>query len=414
MDPSEVARELKARAAALGFSACRITSAEPFAAERAALVARIDAGLEEGMGWLSRERALVSTDPAALVPGAKSLVSVAMPYGRPTHRWRGGVRGKIARYAWARDYHSTLKSRLAELRAFLLDQAPAGHCAVVVDTGRVVDRAVAVRSGVGWYGKNAMVLTAEAGSWVVLGELVTTIALPPDEPLAKGCGHCVRCLECCPTGALVAPGVVDSRRCISYLTIEHRGAIPCALRPLMGTWIFGCDVCQEVCPVDGALPTVAADALAPVLDPEPDLVELLRSTRQEFRSRYHHTPVARAGWAGLLRNVCVALGNVRDPAAVPALVEALRHEEPLVRGHAAWALGRIGGEDARRALEAALADEDDQDVRRELDGALRALGRSELGAEARPSHLAAAAATDAADVTPRRPPPRHTTGRALR
>jgi epoxyqueuosine reductase len=284
----------------------------------------------------------------------------------------------------------------------------------VVDTGRGVDRAVAVRAGVGWYGKNAMVLTPDAGSWVVLGELVTTVALPPDEPLFKGCGHCVRCLERCPTGALVAPGVVDSRRCISYLTIEHRGAIPRALRPLMGTWVFGCDVCQEVCPIDGALPTVASDPLAPVLDPEPELVDLLRLTREEFRNRYHHTPVGRAGWAGLLRNACVALGNARDPAAVPALVEALRHEEPLVRGHAAWALGRIGGEAARCALETALAGEDDPDVRLELDDALRALGQPRRGVEPRPSRLPPTGVLCAPTAVARGSAPRNGTRPALR
>jgi epoxyqueuosine reductase len=371
VDPIALAAELKERARRLGFSGCRIASAEPFPRERAAMVGRIKGGLAGEMDWLSLDRALVATDPGALVPGARSLVSVAMPYARPGHVWRGGARGRIARYAWARDYHAVMKERLGELRGFLVEAAGAdATCAVVVDTGRVVDRAVAVRAGLGWYGKNAMVLTPEAGSWVMLGELVTTIELPADEPLAKSCGHCTRCLDRCPTGALLAPGVVDSRRCISYLTIEHRGPIPPALRPLVGQWIFGCDVCQEVCPVDAVLPSPSADALAPLLDPEPELAPLLELSREQFRERYRHTPVARAGWAGFLRNVCVALGNAREETTVPALAKALAHEEPLVRRHAAWALGCIGSEPARQALAAALDAEPDADVRSELSGAL--------------------------------------------
>jgi epoxyqueuosine reductase len=372
MGPADLAAELKERAAALGFSGCRVARAEPFPRELEALVGRIKGGLNAEMHWLNVERAEVATDPGALVPGARSLVSVAMPYARREHRWRGEARGRIARYAWARDYHGVMKARLGELRDFLVEAAggPDAHAAVVVDTGRVVDRAVAVRAGLGWYGKNAMVLTPEAGSWVMLGELITTVELSPDQPLAKACGRCTRCLEQCPTGALIAPGVVDSRRCISYLTIEHRGPISRQLRPLMGSWIFGCDICQEVCPVGAARSDATAEPLAPVLEPEPELAPLLELTAEQFRERYRETPVGRAGWAGFLRNVCVALGNVGDETAVPALTEALRHPEPLVRGHAAWALGRIGGEAARAALTDALAAELEVEVRTELSDAL--------------------------------------------
>ena len=367
MDPAALAAELKRRALHLGFSACRIAAADAYPEERAAMVARIRSGLAAEMSWLNVDRALVATDPTALVPGARSVVSVAMPYARPGHRWRGGARGRIARYAWADDYHGVMKARLGELKAFLIEAAGAESCAVVVDTGRVVDRATAVRAGVGWYGKNAMVLTPETGSWVLLGEMITDVPLPTDEPLAKSCGHCVRCLQRCPTGALVAPGVVDSRRCISYLTIEHRGWIPRALRPLIGMWIFGCDVCQEVCPVDAALPERMAEPLQPAVDPEPELAPLLGMSAEDFKARYRATPIARAGWAGFLRNVCVALGNARDGA--DELVTALRHPEPLVRGHAAWALGRIGGHAPE--LEAALRAEADSDVRAELTAALQ-------------------------------------------
>ncbi|HEV8635814.1 MAG TPA: tRNA epoxyqueuosine(34) reductase QueG [Chloroflexota bacterium] len=378
---SSLVESLRARARELGFCLLRVTSAAVFEREREALLGRIEAGLLAEMRWIDAERARVSTDPGALVPGARSVISVAMPYGRPGHAWRGGPRGRIARYAWARDYHVVMKERMRELREFLLAEAGAHgeQVAVVVDTGRVVDRAVAVRSGLGWYGKNAMVLSPTFGSWLMLGELVTTVPLPVDEPLRKSCGRCTRCLDRCPTGAIVAPGVIDSRRCISYLTIEHRGPIPHRLRALIGAWIFGCDVCQEVCPVNDAAERVPGTRsrvgrglgpLEPVLDPEPELEPLLRLTRDEWRRRYHHTPVGRAGYAGFLRNVCVALGNVGDASAVPALAEALAHPEPLVRAHAAWALGRIGTPAGRSALAHRRSEEPEPDVLAEIDAAL--------------------------------------------
>ena len=374
---------LRERARELGFCLLRVTSAAVFEREREALLGRIEAGLLAEMRWIDAERARVSTDPTALVPGARSVISVAMPYGRPAHAWRGGSRGRIARYAWARDYHGVMKERLRALRELLLDGAGGedGEAAVVVDTGRVVDRAVAVRSGLGWYGKNAMVLSPTHGSWLMLGEIVTTVALPADEELRKSCGRCTRCLDRCPTGAIVAPGVIDSRRCISYLTIEHRGAIPPRLRPLIGAWIFGCDVCQEVCPVNEAAGAQGGDALAPVLEPEPELGPLLGLTRDEWRRRYRDTPVGRAGYAGLLRNVCVALGNVGGAADVPLLLGALRHEEALVRAHAAWALGRIGTEEARAGLALRLDEESDCAVLEELQ---TALGESVFTTEALP------------------------------
>jgi epoxyqueuosine reductase len=272
-----------------------------------------------------------------------------------------------------------MKAGLRELRQTLLESVPGGEAAVVVDTGRVVDRAVAVRAGLGWYGKNAKVLSPGLGSWLMLGELVTTVDLPADQPLRKSCGRCTRCLDLCPTGAIVAPGVIDSRRCISYLTIEHRGAIPPALRPLVGGWIFGCDVCQEVCPVNEAAEGAAAgpgSPLAPVIEPEPALEPLLRLSRDEWRRRYHDTPVGRAGYPGLLRNVCVALGNVGDRSSVPALAEALAHPEPLVRSHAAWALGRLGGAAARRALRERAGVEPEPAVGAEIGDALAAPARA--------------------------------------
>jgi epoxyqueuosine reductase len=226
-----------------------------------------------------------------------------------------------------------------------------------VDTGPLLEREWAVRSGLGWFGKNTMLLLPGAGSWAFLCEVIVDLPLEPDAPLRKSCGSCARCIDVCPTGALVAPGVLDSGRCISFLTIELRDRIPRPLRALMSTWIFGCDDCQEVCPVNRkSLPARIASLRA--YDDEaafPRLVPLLALDAARFRDRFGGTPVTRAKWWGLQRNVCVALGNARDPETIPALSEALLEEtrHPLVREHAAWALGLFPDRSARAALDAA-------------------------------------------------------------
>jgi epoxyqueuosine reductase len=233
------------------------------------------------------------------------------------------------------------------------------------------DRAAAERAGVGWFGKNTNILTTSHGSWVFLGQVITDLELEPDRPLAKTCGNCVRCIPACPTGAIVAPYVIDNRRCISFLTIELRGPIPRELRPLMGDWVFGCDICQEVCPVNRKSQPGLEPAFRQRHDfAAPQLIPLLDLDDEGFRERFRNSPIKRAKRIGLQRNVCVALGNIGDPSAVPALARALRSAEPLVRMHAAWALGRIGGQEASDALQAALACESDAAVIEEIELAL--------------------------------------------
>jgi epoxyqueuosine reductase len=250
----------------------------------------------------------------------------------------------------------------------------------LADTARITDRAVAERAGLGWYGKNTNLLTHEFGSWVLLGELLLDVALPPYAPLRTHCGACTRCMPACPTGALIAPGVLDSDRCISYLTIEHKGPIPRALRPLIGTWIFGCDLCQEVCPVNRHREPANHPEFMPrpEVGSSPELIPLLDLTEAAFRERFRGSPIRRAKWAGLRRNVCVALGNSGDPVAIPALIRVLGEDPALVRGHAAWALGRLGGSEAVAALHARAADESDLWVQEEIALALEAAGLGEL------------------------------------
>ena len=320
-----------------------------------------------------------AADPHNLLPTARSIISVALSYrpdGEPNHTAPGAPRGRISAYAWGRDYHKVLKERMERVVAFIREAtAPDQQARTLVDTARILDRAAARRAGIGWVGKHTNVITKAAGSWVFLGEILTELELVPDQPLRTNCGSCDLCLRACPTGAIVAPYTVDNNRCISYLTIEHRGIIPRELRPLMGEWVFGCDICQEVCPPNrrpGAPADQAfhatPDGVAP--DGTPELIPLLEITDAEFARRFGKTPVKRAKREGLQRNAAIALGNSRDPVAVPALARALHERTPVVRAHAAWALGRIATPDALQPLYAARDREDDPLVQAEIDAAL--------------------------------------------
>ena len=357
-------------ARSLGFDVVGITSAEPFLRDERAATQRVRDGLMDGLPWYTEERVHKANHPELLLPEARSIISLAMSYltGEPS-RNGPGPHGKIGRYAWGDDYHRVMKDRLRELVEGL--SARVGRpvrARTFVDDGPMNDRAAAERSGVGWFGKNTNILTRSHGSWVLLGQVVTDLELRPDAPLAKTCGSCVRCIDACPTGAIVAPYVIDNTRCISFLTIELRGAIPREMRPLVGDWVFGCDICQDVCPVNRK----AAGSLEPAFRQRhdfgaPALLPLLELDDEAFRQRFTGSPIRRAKRSGLQRNVCVALGNIGDRSALPALVAALGSPDAVVREHAAWALGRLGGSEAERALSNASAREGDPTVRSEIE-----------------------------------------------
>ncbi|HVH65128.1 MAG TPA: tRNA epoxyqueuosine(34) reductase QueG, partial [Candidatus Acidoferrum sp.] len=375
---------LKRRARELGFAAVGITNADPFLDAEAAATTRTNAGLMDGLTWWSEARAHASADPRRATPDAKSVIALAYPHVSPSPLRGGsgrgsddGPRGRIASYALGRDYHEVLLERLQPLVDMLRS---AGYRAkTYVDHGWMLDRAVAARAGIGWLGKNTNLLVPGAGSYLLLAEIVTSAELDVDEPSKKSCGSCDACIRICPTGALVEAGVLDNRRCISFWTIEHRGVIPREMRPLIGDWVFGCDLCQEICPVNASATPPAPDteairAFGALLDSRPRLEELLALDDDAFRSRFRRSAVWRTRRAGLLRNACVALGNVADRSSVPALAAALDDQEPLIRGHAGWALGRIGGSKARAALECALSRESDAWVREECELALTECG----------------------------------------
>jgi epoxyqueuosine reductase len=377
-----ISAAIRGRALELGFDQVGIAPVRP--SEHADFYRRwVEAGRAGEMEYLTRAEAVARrADPAALVPGARSAIVVARGYfpgGTPQDEQVPPDRAVFARYARNEDYHELLKGRLIELQEWISRELiPLGGRAYV-DTGAVLERELAVRAGLGWFGRNTMLIHPAAGSYHFLGVILVDVELAPSAPFeGDHCGTCTRCLPACPTGALLgndpsgAP-VLDARRCISYLTIELKGPIPRELRPLIGNRIYGCDICQEVCPWNAPKFVQITDESA--FRPREGvhgakLVELMELSQDEFSRRFKGSPVKRAKRRGLLRNVAVALGNWGSPEAVPALTAALSDAEPLVRAHAAWALGRIGTEEALEALDSRLSLESDDSVKSELVAAL--------------------------------------------
>jgi len=386
---AELTATVKEFALESGFDLVSVTSASEFAEDRDLAIERLQAGLMDGLPWFTESRVIRGTSPQTLLPGARSIICLGLNYYAGEFPPPPALAGRVARYAWSRDYHKVMKKRMKAyvdgLRTRLGTEI-AAHW--YVDDGPMLDRAAARRAGVGWFGKNTNILTPSLGSWVFLGQVVTDLELEPDQALKKTCGNCVRCIPACPTGAIVSPYILDNSRCISHLTIENRGEIPLEMRPLMQDWVFGCDICQDVCPVNRkASPSSSANLAegqwaGPLQTEQPEppkvqgttpawlsLVEILEMSEEDFRSRFRGSPILRAKRVGLQRNACVALGNLGDAAAVSALIRALTHGETLVRGHAAWALGCIGTDHCHQALEQAGAVETDDWVLKEIDQA---------------------------------------------
>jgi epoxyqueuosine reductase len=355
MDGVALKAELGDEARRLGFAACGVTSAQPFAEARERALAAIQSGRMDGMPWYSPERVEASADIGARYPWARSIIALAWPYS-PARACEpdadGPVRGRFSAYACIDDgegpvdYHDLLAKRSDALIGWLRARVEGLEAKRFIDHGWALDRPIAERAGIGFAGKHASVITIEAGSYVMLAGVAVSVLLPVDQPSQRGCGQCRECIPACPTGAITAPGVIDARRCISYLTIEHRGAIPLELRPLMGTWAFGCDLCQEACPINARLAPaplevgVASTSGGPV--PNPDLVECLELTEEAFAARFRRTAVWRAGRAGLARNCAVALGNAAEPRALPALRKSAETDpDPVVREAATWAIARV-------------------------------------------------------------------------
>ena len=367
MDPGAALRE---QAHELGFSLAGLARAGP-ADPLGHMRAWLDAGCHGSMAWME-SRAEERRDPRRLLPQAASVLALGVFYEAGADPRPIAGRGRVARFARGRDYHGVLKKRLRKLRRAACELMPGLGTYASVDTGPVIERHWARAAGLGWIGRHSGLVVPGRGSWVLLATLLMDRAIAADAPLDEGCEECARCMDVCPTGAIVEPGVVDARRCIAYLTIEERGPIPPGLRAALGSRFFGCDCCQEVCPHNGS--TDPGDpALAPLPDRRDlDLARLLRlSGDAELSEWLRGSPIRRPGVVALKRNAALVLGNQGDRSAVPLLASVLGQEaSSLVRGHAAWALGRLGGPAARRALGTAAAWEPDHEVVDEILSAL--------------------------------------------
>ncbi len=370
-------QQIQSRAHELGFELVGVIPAE-----KSQTIQRYREWIANGyagkMGYLERHLPL-KEDTRKLLQETKSVICLAMNYytlDPPKELAEDPSRGQISRYAWGDDYHDVIRERLLLLVEFIKDAAESElKSRVFVDSGPILEREYAQRAKLGWIGKNTNLINWRTGSWYFLAEVLISVDLESDTGTLRGsCGTCTKCIEACPTDAFVEPNVLDSRLCISYLTIELKDSIPKELRPKMGNLIFGCDICQEVCPWNNkAMPTTE-----PAFHPRegnlaPELLTLIDMTQSEFSKKFKGSPIKRAKRRGFLRNVIVAIGNWGARAAVPVLKKALVDEEPLVRSHAAWALGQIGGKTAKQALETQLECENDIEVISEIQDALQVI-----------------------------------------
>lgn len=344
------AAPIKARARELGLDLVGVAPAEP-TLEAAFYPEWLRRGYHGEMAYLEGRRGEMRADARTLMPSARSVICAGLVYNAPepySTEFEPGHQGWVSRYAWGEDYHRVLKDRLHSLADWIRSRfGPNVRCKVCVDTSPLLERAYARRAGLGWIGRNTCLIDEQVGSWYFLGEILTSLELAPDEPAAFRCGTCRRCIDACPTDAFVEIGdgpshALDSRKCISYWTIELRGSIPEEQREGVGHHLFGCDICQDVCPWNS--PHRAAVTHDPAFGPDnarPGLDELASLSEEEFNERYAGSPIQRSRYAGFLRNVAVAMGNSSNPRFLPALKRLAESADAVVREHARWAMERI-------------------------------------------------------------------------
>ncbi|MEC0205579.1 tRNA epoxyqueuosine(34) reductase QueG [Paenibacillus lautus] len=371
----ELKQELKAVAPELGIDDIGFASAEPFESLKGILQNHRDKGYESGFEESDLDKrvtpALPGTEP-------KSLIAIAITYHskmeNPPKSEPGKYRGIMARSAWGRDYHHVLREAMSRLEEYIKERVPDAKLESMVDTGALVDRAVSQRAGIGFSAKNCAIISPKFGSWIFLGEMVTNIPFPPDTPVTEDCGECTKCIDACPTGALVGPGQLNAQRCVSFLT-QTKGFLDEEAMRKIGNRLYGCDTCQIVCPKNRGKSWTHQEDFKP--DPEkakPLLLPILDMSNREFKETFGDTSAAWRGRKPIQRNAVIALGNFKDNSAVPKLSEVLlKDPRPELRGTAAWALGRIGGEEALNNLEKSMKSEGDSQVRNMLQQALNKL-----------------------------------------
>ncbi|MFD0590027.1 tRNA epoxyqueuosine(34) reductase QueG [Paenibacillus sp. GCM10027627] len=376
-------QEMKAAAKELGIDTVGVASAEPFTILKERLIRHRELGRESGFEEPDLDK---RTDPSLLFDKPKSIIAIAVAYPSklidPPKSEPGARRGIMSRSAWGEDYHKVLRDRLARLEAWLRERVPGFRSESMVDTGELSDRAVAERAGIGWSAKNCSIISPELGSWIYLGEMITNLPLPPDVPVTEGCGTCTKCIDACPTNALVGPGELDAQRCISFVT-QTKGMVSDEFMRKIGNRLYGCDTCQVVCPVNRGKNWTQHPELQPDVElAKPLLTPLLTIGNKEFKERYGFTSSAWRGKKPIQRNAVIALGNFKEASAVPDLIGVLQSDpRPVLRGTAAWSLGRIGSPLGEEALRLAFEKEQDAEARDMIANALAMLEKSLMGGE---------------------------------
>ena len=363
----------------IGIDKIGFTSADPFQELKRRLINQQNLNFASGFEEPDLEK---RTNPKRLMPEAQSIIAIAVAYpsklkNAPKSKV-GDRRGIFSRSSWGEDYHYVVKDRLKKLEAFILERVPECLISSMVDTGELVDRAVAERAGIGWSGKNCSVLNEEFGSYMYLGEMITSLPFPPDTPMEDLCGTCTKCLDACPTGALVQGGQINAKRCISFLT-QTKDMIPKEFRDKLGNRVYGCDSCQTSCPYNRRIDFHRHPECEP--NPElakPELVSILTLSNRQFKEKFGSVSGSWRGKMPIQRNAIMALAHFKDPESVAPIKEIMQKDpRPVVRGTAAWALGKIGGQEARVALEDSLSTEGDQIVIEEINDALDRLKKPE-------------------------------------
>ncbi|ATP41819.1 tRNA epoxyqueuosine(34) reductase QueG [Solibacillus sp. R5-41] len=375
MKVHQLQAELIEYAKSIGVDKIGFTTAAPFHELKNRLRRQQELSFQSGFEESDVE---LRTVPLKLLDGAESIVAIALAYpsrmnDAPQGK-KGARRGVFCRASWGVDYHTAVRERLQLIEAWLRERVPSVKTKSMVDTGELVDRAVAQRAGIGWSGKNCSIITPEFGSYVYLGEIMTNIPFAPDMPMEDECGECTLCIDVCPTGAIVAPGQLNSQRCIAFLT-QTKGFLPDEFRTKIGNRLYGCDTCQTVCPKNKGKLNWIHDEFTP--DPElakPLLQPLLSISNKEFKAKFGHVSGSWRGKKPIQRNAIIALAHFKEESAVPDLIELmLKDERPVIRGTAAWAIGKIGSEDANEALLAAQIKEQDEEVLAEIEKGLAML-----------------------------------------
>ncbi len=369
MDEVVLTRCIKEKALEIGFDLVGVSPVGPFP-ENQFYKEWLARGFAGEMRYMEREPER-REDIKNILPEARSVISCGLNYNTPypySTEERDKTRGWISRYAWGDDYHEVMKNRLTLLLGFIREaSSPYVKARVYVDTGPVLDRVYGRYAGIGWFGKNTCLINQGIGSWIFIGEIITDLELDYDSPVPDRCGTCTKCIDACPTGALLEPYLLDSRLCISYLTIELRGGIPPGLREKVGNNIYGCDICQDVCPWNRRARVTDEPSFQPREGLyNPDLSFLSELSEEDFRNVFKGSPVRRTKRGGFLRNVLVAMGNSGRREFAPYIKRNLEDKEPIVRAHAAWALWRIEGKDSYETLLNHLSKESDPMVREEI------------------------------------------------